>query len=94
VSGNQKFYFIGATIMKNLTVKFFISLFYSSLVFAQSPDCDPLADSYMIQVGGGNQLLALNYSEVTIYKYVDNHAIFDQDTLVNTLSYSTSGSMQ
>jgi len=65
-----------------------------SAVFAQTADDDPLADSYIIQVGGGHQLVALNNSGVTIYKYVDNHAIFDQDTLVKTLNYSGSGNIQ
>ena len=80
--------------MKCLIALIIISLAYISAVYSQTTDDDPLGDSYVIQAGGGNEIVAINNSQVEIYKYVDNRAIFDKDTLVKTLTYNTSGNIQ
>ena len=79
----------GDELMKKLLPLFFI--FISVPIAAQEPTDDPLADSYIIQAGGGNELVGINGSEVAIYKYFEKLTLFDRDSLVMTLNYNTSG---
>ncbi len=77
--------------MKNLISSLFILTVFFSLLYAQEPSDDPLEESYIIQAGGGSELVTIENSEIAIYKYFEELTLFDRDSLVKTLSYQTSG---
>jgi hypothetical protein len=64
------------------------SLLFCMLIYAQEPSDDPLTESYVIQVGGGKEIAAIDYNgNISIYKYFHNTKIFAHDTLIKSLSY-------
>jgi hypothetical protein len=73
--------------MKN--IMFILSIFLISFlpVFAQQPADDPLADSYIIQVGGGNEIITNSEGIVGIYKYFKDSPLYSSDTLIQVLYY-------
>ena len=84
----------GETLMKNLVFSLLIISAIFSLLQAQEPDDDPLSDSYIIQAGGGDEIIVNQTGEVAVYKYFEELTLFDRDTLVKTLHYQPSGGIE
>ncbi len=74
--------------MKNFLFFLALILLFYQLTYAQDLTDDPLAESYIIQVGGGNEMIALSDGTISIYKYFQGQAVYARDTLVEVLSYS------
>jgi len=74
--------------MKKFLFFLTLILLFCRLTYAQDLTDDPLAESYIIQVGGGNEIIALSDGTISIYKYFQGQAVYARDTLVQVLSYS------
>ncbi len=73
---------------------FFLSLIFIvlfNLTFAQEPEEDPLAESYIIRGGGGEEIVKIKggaeASYISIYKYFREMEFAPGDTMINMLSY-------
>jgi len=78
--------------MKRTFVCLNIILVFCSLLSAQLPADDPLAESYIIHNGSGDELITVqgNYSsiEVNIYKYYRAYELYSRDTLLHCQSWT------
>jgi hypothetical protein len=73
--------------MKSLYFILSLIIFIPFNMFAQSPIDGPLSDSYIIQNGGGDELVTLDNDEINIYKYSRAMELFSKDTLLKVLSW-------
>ncbi len=70
-----------------IQIVFWIFLFIvSNLVSAQEPQ-NPLSDTYIIQNGGGEEIVGFDWDGVSIYKYYKALEKYSVDTLVRVTSY-------
>jgi hypothetical protein len=62
-------------------------------VSAQDPADDPLAESYIIRNGGGDELVTMEFGDpvVKIYKYYKAFEQYSHDTLIETLTWNGGG---
>jgi len=64
-------------------------MFLSSInIMSQIPENDPLAESYIIHNGGGDELISFSQNNISIYKYYKAFEYYNHDTLMNMLSWS------
>jgi hypothetical protein len=73
------------TKMIAVIVLMFLSI---NMMDAQVPQNDPLAESYIIHNGGGDELVTFSLENISIYKYYKAFEYYNHDTLVNLLSWS------
>jgi hypothetical protein len=70
-------------------VIFLLAMFISfSLLEAQLPEDDPLAESYIIHYGGGDELVTFDFANISIYKFYKSLERYNHDTLIKTLTWS------
>ena len=74
--------------MKTKIVSLFAILLTYSTIEAQLPEDDPLAESYIIHRGGGDELVAFEPSGIDIYKFYKALEYYNNDTLIKTLSWN------
>jgi hypothetical protein len=81
--------------MRNCII-FLLSIFLTyGLIHAQLPEDDPLAESYTIHDGGGDELITIGnvypMFEISIYKYFSAFQPYSRDTLIQMLTWDTEG---
>jgi hypothetical protein len=77
--------------MKKLKFILFFSLIFWLQIHAQEPSDDPLAEAYIMQLGGGNEIVSISYyAVVNIYKYFNAMTVTTHDTLIKVLQYDPS----
>ena len=73
--------------MKNFIVLLLAVLISFRLLEAQLPEDDPLSESYIIHYGGGEELIAFENGNVSIYKFYKALEMYNHDTLIKILTW-------
>jgi len=77
--------------MKTRAILLMILFASLGIINAQDPRTDPLAETYIIRNGGGDELVTIQSGDkinVNIYKYYKAFERFSRDTLVKTLTWT------
>jgi hypothetical protein len=74
--------------MKTLISLLPVMVLSFGLLLAQDPEYDPLAETYIIQNGGGDELVTMSSENISIYKYYKALERYNHDTLIHLLSWS------
>lgn len=80
--------------MKNVKYFTFITWLLVGIIWAQDPEKDPLKDSYVIQRGGGEEIVAISGPFVSLYKYFNAFEVAPWDTLIHSLYYIGSSNFE
>lgn len=75
--------------MKTKAAFFLLGLFQCYVLSSQNTDVHPLSDTYVIQNGGGNEIVSFQDASIAVFKYYKAMEKYPCDTLVKLTSFMT-----
>jgi hypothetical protein len=79
--------------MKRTLLLLLLFCLFFTVTYSQDPADDPLAESYIIRNGGGDELITMEYgrSDLRILKYYKAFELYSHDTIIELLTWNGEG---